>query len=114
MEKENQHTVNIIDDCVTETQITRLIENSGINTIAGYLMALIWVGLMWGNLPHEVLGVWLSMMTVLFLFRVGVTYTSWYKPENRKKFTDVLRRWYLLAVVITGAGWGITSILMFP
>jgi len=77
-------------------------------------MALIWVGLMWNKLPHQVLGVWLSMMSVLFLFRVSVTYFSWYKPEKNTKYVDVLRRWYLMVVLITGAGWGITSILMFP
>ena len=114
MDKKNSHNSHFIDDCVLQTQVTRLIENSGINSIAGYLMALIWVGLMWKNLPHEVLGVWLTMMSVLFVFRASVTYTSWYKTENKKRFTDVLRRWYLLAVLITGAGWGITSILMFP
>ena len=114
MEKEDKNTSNIIVDCVEQTQITRLIENSGTNSIAGFLMALIWVGLMWKQLPHQVLGVWLSMMSVLFLFRVSVTYFSWYKLESKKRFTDLFRRWYVLAVLITGAGWGITSILMFP
>lgn len=116
MEIKNGHTsdTNAIKDRVLQIQISRLIENSGINSIAGFLMALIWVGLMWKNLPHQVLGAWLSMMAVLFIFRVSVTYFSWYKPENKKNSTEILRRWYLLAVLITGAGWGITSVLMFP
>ena len=103
-----------IEDRVLQTQITRLIENSGLNSIAGFLMAIIWVGMVWNSLPHQVLEVWIGMMTLLFLFRVVVTYSSWYRPENKRRYAGLIRRWYLMAVLLTGAGWGITSILMFP
>jgi len=46
---------------IQQTQIVRLITGSGFSNIAGIAMAIIWVGIIWKNLPHEVLTVWLSM-----------------------------------------------------
>lgn len=109
-----EELVSVRDESVLQTQIMRLIESSSINSIAVFLMAVIWVGMMWKHLPHQVLEVWLGVMTLLFVFRISVTSFGWYKGEGKHRFTDVLRRWYLLAVLFTGAGWGVTSVLMFP
>jgi TMAO reductase system sensor TorS len=53
-------------------------------------------------------------MALLFTVRIFITYSRLYDPERKKAYVDIARRWYLLAVLITGAGWGITSALMFP
>jgi len=101
---------------VLETQITRLIESSGFNNIAGFVMAIIWVGLLWSDLPHVVLSVWLGVMAMLFIFRAGVGYFHLYEKNNFFIHlpVEIARRWYLVAVFVTGAGWGITATLMFP
>ena len=101
-------------DKVLQTQITRLIEGSTFGNIASYGMAVIWVGLVWNKLPREVLVVWIGAMTLLFLFRAMVHYLKLYEPARAGAIADVMRRWYLLAVLLTGAVWGVTSILMFP
>ena len=101
-------------DRVMQTQITHLIEGSGLNNIAGIVMAVTWVLLIWKNLPQEVLSVWLGMMTLLFVLRFLVTWFRLYDPARKKFPVAIARRWYLLAVLFTGAGWGITPILMFP
>jgi signal transduction histidine kinase len=77
-------------------------------------MAIIWVALLWNKLPHVVLSFWLGLMALLFTVRTFITYSRLYDPERKKAYVDIARRWYLLAVLITGAGWGITSALMFP
>jgi signal transduction histidine kinase/CheY-like chemotaxis protein len=99
---------------VMQTQVTRLIEGSGFGGLVGFIMAIIWVVLLWNKLPHVVLSFWLGLMTLLFAVRTFITYSRLYDPERKKAYVDIARRWYLLAVLITGAGWGITSTLMFP
>ena len=103
------------DKRILQTQIIRLITGSGFSNVAGIAMALIWVGLIWNDLPHEILIVWLGVMLLLFFYRFSSHYFKLYSDE-RKLSVDkyVVRRWYLVSVFLTGAGWGITSMLMFP
>jgi signal transduction histidine kinase/ActR/RegA family two-component response regulator len=53
-------------------------------------------------------------MSVLFLYRALVHYLNMYSTDRFKVDHLVIRRWYLVSVFLTGAGWGITSTLMFP
>ena len=104
-----------LDERILQTQISRLIEGSSFSNLAGISMAIIWAGLLWNNLPHVVLSVWLGMMSLLFLYRAVVHYYHLYEDNNALNIdSSVVRRWYLVAVLLTGAGWGITSTLMFP
>ena len=103
------------DERILQTQITRLITGSGFSNLAGIAMAIIWVGLIWGDLPHEVLSVWLGVMLLLFFYRFAVHYFKLYSDESKSSINKfVIRRWYLVSVFLTGAGWGVTSTLMFP
>ena len=103
------------DDRILQTQITRLITGSGFSNVAGIAMAIIWVGLIWKDLPHEVLSVWLGVMVLLFFYRTAVHYFKLYADESKLPINKfIIRRWYLVSVFLTGAGWGITSTLMFP
>lgn len=99
---------------VRQTQISRLIESSGAGNAIAYVMAVIWVVLIWKELPPQVLLVWLAGMSTLFLFRAGIHYFGLYKTRIANVPQDMVCRWYLIAVMVTGAGWGITSVLMFP
>ena len=99
---------------VQQTQVSRLIENSGFGNATSFVMAIIWVILLWQKLPPQVLLVWLGMMSLLFVFRASIHYFGLYKTRKTRIPLDVVRRWYLVAVMVTGAGWGITSVLMFP
>ena len=101
-------------DRVMQTQVTRLIEGSGFGGLVGFIMAILWVVLLWNKLPHVVLSVWLGFMALLFVVRTFITYSRMYDPARKRAYVDITRRWYLLAVLITGAGWGVTSTLMFP
>jgi len=101
-------------DRVIQTQVTRLIEGSGFGGLVGFIMAILWVVLLWNKLPHEVLSVWLGTMALLITVRTFITYSRMYDPERKRAYVDIARRWYVVAVLITGACWGITSTLMFP
>ena len=101
-------------DRVMQTQVTRLIEGSGFGGLVGFIMAILWVVLLWNKLPHVVLSVWLGAMALLITVRTFITYSRIYDPERKRASVDIARRWYVLAVLITGACWGITSTLMFP
>ncbi len=107
---------DVLDKRIQQTQITRLIEAAGFSNVAGIVMTLIWAGLLWESLPRIVLSVWLGMMTLLFLYRAVVHYYKIYQQEKTRFHLDsnIIRRWYLISVLLTGAGWGITSTLMFP
>jgi len=103
------------DERILQTQITRLITGSGFSNLAGIAMAIIWVGLIWDKLPHEVLIVWLVVMSLLFFYRFSSHYFKLYSDESKLPIDKfIIRRWYLISVFLTGAGWGVTSILMFP
>ena len=107
--------VNRQDERILQTQITRLITGSGFSNLAGIAMAIIWVGLIWDDLPHEVLSVWLGVMSLLFFYRFSSHYFKLYSDESKISIDKfIVRRWYLISVFLTGAGWGVTSTLMFP
>ena len=101
-------------DRVMQTQVTRLIEGSGFGGLVGFIMAILWVVLLWNKLPHVVLSVWLGAMALLITVRTFITYSRMYEPTRKRASVDIARRWYVLAVLITGACWGVTSTLMFP
>ncbi len=101
-------------DRVMHTQVTRLIEGSFFGGLVGFVMAILWVVLLWNKLPHVVLSVWLGLMVLLIAVRTVITYLKLYDTERNQSYADIARRWYIMAVLITGAGWGITSTLMFP
>jgi len=101
-------------DRVMQTQVTRLIEGSGFGGLVGFIMAILWVVLLWNKLPHVVLSVWLGAMALLITVRTFITYSKIYDPARKRASVDIARRWYVLAVLITGACWGVTSTLMFP
>jgi signal transduction histidine kinase/CheY-like chemotaxis protein len=110
-----EQSTNLQDERIQQTQVTRLITRSGFSSVAGIVMAIIWVGLNWNELPHEVLSVWLGVMMLLFFYRSAVHYFKLYSNESKLSIDkSIFRRWYLISVFVTGAGWGITSILMFP
>ncbi len=103
------------DERILQTQIIRLITDSGFSNVAGIAMAIIWVGLIWNDLPHEILIVWLGVMSLLFFYRFSSHYFKLYSDESKLPIDKyVVRRWYLVSVFLTGTGWGITSMLMFP
>ncbi len=103
------------DERVLQTQVERLITGSGFSNLAGISMAIIWVGLIWKDLPHEVLTVWLGLMLLLFFYRFVVHYFKLHSDESKLSIDkSIIRRWYLVSVFLTGAGWGVTSTLMFP
>lgn len=100
---------------ILQTQIERLITGSGFSNLAGIAMAVIWVGLIWKDLPQVVLSVWLGIMLLLFFYRFITHYFKLFSAESKLPVDKyVIRRWYLISVFLTGAGWGITSTLMFP
>ena len=103
------------EERILQTQIARLITGSGFSNVAGILMAIIWVGLIWNDLPHEVLSVWLGVMLLLFLYRFASHYFKLYSVDSKLSIDRYLiRRWYLVSVFLSGACWGVTSTLMFP
>ena len=108
------YTATDFSDRVMQTQVTRLIEGSGFGGLVGFIMAIIWVALLWNKLPHVVLSVWLGVMALLFIVRSIITYSRVYDPARKRAYVDFARRWYVVAVLITGACWGVTSTLMFP
>ncbi len=113
-EMSSAYKASDFSDRVMQTQVTRLIEGSGFGGLVGFIMAILWVMLLWNKLPHVVLSVWLGFMAMLFVVRTFITYSRMYDPQRKRPYVDIARRWYLLAVLITGAGWGVTSMLMFP
>jgi len=106
--------IELYNDRVHQTQIIRLIESSGFNNLVSMLMAIIWVIIIWGDLPPLVLSAWLSLMFVLFVCTSIVQYFELYKRDDLFFSEDVIKRWYLLAVIFVAMGWGIASTLMFP
>ena len=104
----------VYNDRVHQTQIVRLIEGSGFNNLVSMIMAVVWVALVWGNLPPIVLSVWLSMMVFMFFFCSVVQYFGLYKRDDFLFSADVAKRWYLITVIFIAMGWGVASTLMFP
>ena len=113
-ESETPDEIDVYDGTVKKIQVIRLIESSGFNNLASLIMAITWVGLVWGKLPPIVLTVWLAMMVFLFLCCATVQHLGLYRRDYFYISAEVAKRWYLLAVIFIAMGWGIASTLMFP
>ncbi|MCW8831564.1 MAG: ATP-binding protein, partial [Gammaproteobacteria bacterium] len=96
------------------TQVIQLIESSELSNLVGLIMAIIWVSLLWGDLPQLVLSAWLALMMFLFLSCAMVQHLGLYKKDTPFLSAEIARRWYLLVVIFIAMGWGIASTLMFP
>ncbi len=55
-------------------------------------------------MPQIVLGVWLGMMAFLSVCCAVIHYFRLYTIERTRLSSDIFRRWYLLTVIIIGAG----------
>lgn len=111
---EVEDEIDVYAEAVRRTQEIRLIESSGFNNLASLVMAITWVGLVWGKLPSIVLSVWLAMMVVLFFICAAIQHLELYKRDDFYISAEVAKRWYFLAVIFVAMGWGIASTLMFP
>ena len=111
---EHNDELEIYNHQVHQIQVIKLIESSGFNNLVSLFMAMIWVVLVWEDLPSPVLSVWLVMMFFLYICCSLVQYFDLYKRDDLFYSADVVKRWYLLAIIFIAMGWGIASTLMFP
>ena len=54
------------------------------------------------------------MIALLSVCCLVIHYFRLYTIERTRLSSDVFKRWYLLAVIFIGVGWGIIPTLMFP
>jgi len=93
-------------------QIRLVEENAIISNYVSLIIAIILAAFLWHKQSHEVIYIWLSFMVLLSVLRSFMS-MSLSKRNDSGVDNKLFYRFYLIAILMTGAGWGATGYFMF-
>jgi signal transduction histidine kinase/ActR/RegA family two-component response regulator len=94
-------------------QLQLLYGNANLGVVINILAATILSGLQWGVVARPVVLVWWLYITLVSVARYAVARRYWHAapaPTDIQKWRTV----FILGVGLTGAGWGVAAILLYP
>ncbi|MCW8956421.1 MAG: ATP-binding protein, partial [Gammaproteobacteria bacterium] len=98
---------------VSQEQVRLVVENAAFSNIMSLLLAFILASAIWEDKPQLFLLGWLVFMSAVALIRLitaRIINESSRDQNDRVSFS----RWFLIAVLFSGAGWGAASYFLFP
>jgi len=91
----------------------RLVEgNAVISNYVSLAISIVLAVLLWPKQSHDVISIWLGFMVLLSVVRVFMSMSLKRREANRVD-SKLFYQFYLLAILMTGAGWGATGYFMF-
>ena len=93
-------------------QIRLVEENAIISNYVSVIIAIMLAVLLWSKQSHDVIAIWLGIMVLLSVLRSFAS-MSLAKRGDSEVDSKLFYRFYLLAILMTGAGWGATGYFMF-
>jgi len=93
-------------------QIRLVEENAIISNYVSLIIAIILAILLWDKQSHDVIYIWLGFMVLLSVLRSFMS-MSLAKRDDSGVDNKLFYRLYLIAILMTGAGWGATGYFMF-
>jgi len=99
-------------DKIWHEQIRLVEKNAFISNYVSLIISIVLAVVLWPKQSHELIAAWLGFMVLLTLAR-GIMSILLSRREDHSSDNKILYQWYLVAIVMTGAGWGATGYLMF-
>ena len=100
-------------DKIWREQIRLVEQNAMMSNIVSLVVAILLALVLWRDEPHDVLMPWLVYMVGITLVRAGMDYVH-KSRKNSDLLHDVFGRYYLLAILLTAFGWGMSGYFLFP
>ncbi len=94
-------------------QVRRVESNASLSNIVSAAVACILAILLWDHVDNETLKGWLSFMLLVALVRFAMS-TLPSRSGDKELVIDLVGPWYIVAIVMTAAGWGVCGYLLFP
>lgn len=94
-------------------QIRRVENNASLSNIVSAVVAVVVAVILWGHVAQELLQAWLIYMLSVAFIRLMMTVLASRNPEKELVY-DQFGVWYLVAIVLTAAGWGACGYYLFP
>ena len=105
--KNNKHQKKIWSE-----QIRLVEENAIISNYVSLTIAVMLAVFLWSKQSHDVISIWLGVMVLLSVLRSFASMSLSRRADNEIDNKSFYRL-YLLAILMTGAGWGATGYFMF-
>lgn len=100
-------------DKILREQIRLVEKNAVLSNIVSVVIAILLALVLWDKGPHDLILYWLTYMAAISAVRVVMDFIR--KRQASDELThDVFGRWYLVAILMTAVGWGISGYLLFP
>jgi len=93
-------------------QIHLVDQNAVISNYVSIVIAVALAYLLWPKQSHEAITVWLGFMVAVSAIR-AIMSAEFARKKDESPEKKSFYRWYLLAIVLTGAGWGASGYLFF-
>ncbi|AKS04833.1 sensor domain-containing diguanylate cyclase [Pseudomonas trivialis] len=105
-------------DCVIEEQVRtdrlhQLFRQSFAAILGSYLAAVMLCWLCWDRFDHQVILVWLVVLTGSSLLRVKM-FVEWFRCPNAERTPDRWERRYWITLVISAGIWGLGALAVMP
>ncbi|MCW9046805.1 MAG: ATP-binding protein [Gammaproteobacteria bacterium] len=97
-------------DKIWREQIRLVEKNAVLSNIVSQVLAILLAIVLWRDISHSLIIVWLVYMTLTTLVRVVMSY---FQKDNALIY-DIFGKWYLIAILLTAFGWGMAGYLLFP
>jgi len=111
--KDSDQLMNIKHrDKIWREQIYLVEKNAVISNYVSLLISVVLAVMLWDKQSHEMISTWLGFMIFISVTRSIMSVLLARQKENSID-SKLFHQWYLIAILMTGAGWGATGYLMF-
>lgn len=100
-------------DKIWREQLKRVENNASLSNIVSMVVAIILVLLLQDKVAETTLTIWISYMLLISVSRIFMSLPQW-RNETQELVYDLFGRWYLVAIMMTAAGWGACGVFLFP
>lgn len=92
----------------------RLVEkNASLSNLVSLIVAVALSIVLWSEQDNQLITYWLLFMITVSLIRFVMDYMQG-RNDSTELVEDIFGHWYLVAIIFTAAGWGLSGYLLFP
>lgn len=108
LEKDTDH-----HEKIWREQIRLVEKNAVLSNLVSLVVAIAVASVLWGSEGKNVLTSWLIYMVAISVLRASMDYIN-HRNDASDLVQDIFGHWYIVAIVLTAAGWGVSGYLLFP
>jgi len=100
-------------DKIWREQLRLVEKNAILSNLVSVIVAVALAAVFWQEQNNQPLIYWLTFMIGISIIRFVMDVLQ-RRSESSELVEDVFGKWYIAAIVLTGAGWGYSGYLLFP